>query len=119
MAIPSARKPVFVWIVLSIAVALVVVLYLVMRRPVAPRRALYLVGNAEKGAALFYGDKQCGICQSQRCGPSDHLRVTFHQLARIYVPNRTAARALARAASSSRFLGGAWVSSERMRRLEA
>src|ERR1041384_301291 len=36
----------------------------------------------------------------------------------IYVPNLSAARALALAASSSRFLGGAVVSSERSSRFE-
>jgi hypothetical protein len=36
-----------------------------------------------------------------------------------HAPNLSAARALALAASSSRFFGGALVSSERMRRLEA
>ena len=64
MAILSVRKPVLFWIFVSVAMALVVVLYLLVRQPPAPRRALYLIGNAEKGAALFYGDKQCGICHS-------------------------------------------------------
>src|SRR5262249_30457500 len=36
----------------------------------------------------------------------------------VYVPNRSAARAFAFAASSSRFLGGAVVSSENRSRLE-
>ncbi len=29
-----------------------------------PRRALYVVGSPERGAALFYGDKQCSMCHS-------------------------------------------------------
>lgn len=64
MTILSARRPVLVWIVASVSVALAVVLYVLMRQPAPSRRAFYLVGNAEKGAALFYGDKQCSICHS-------------------------------------------------------
>jgi cytochrome c2 len=64
MAILSVRKPVLFGIFVSVAIALVVVLYVLVRQPPAPRRSLYLIGNAEKGAALFYGDKQCGICHS-------------------------------------------------------
>ena len=64
MTIPSSRKPLLFLIFVSVAVALAVVLYVLLRQPHAPRGALYLVGNPEKGAALFYGDKQCGICHA-------------------------------------------------------
>jgi len=64
MAILSGRKPLLVWIFVSVALALVVVLYVLLRQPPAPRRALYLVGNPKEGAALFYGEKQCSICHS-------------------------------------------------------
>ena len=64
MAKHSGRKPLLFWILGSVAIALVAVLYVLLRQPPSPRRALYLVGNAERGAALFYGDKQCGICHS-------------------------------------------------------
>jgi cytochrome c2 len=64
MSMPSSRKQLILWILVSVAVALVAVLYLKLRRQSPPRRALYIVGNAEKGAALFYGDKECGICHS-------------------------------------------------------
>jgi len=49
MAILSVRKPVLVWLFVSVAVALVIVLYVLVRQPPAPRRVLYLIGNAEKG----------------------------------------------------------------------
>lgn len=59
-----ARKPVLVGALLLVAVIVIVGLYFQLRQPTPPRRALYLVGNAEHGAALFYGDKQCGICHA-------------------------------------------------------
>src|SRR5271167_853409 len=53
------------WIVATvIAIALLVVVFLQARRPAVTTRALYIVGVPEKGAALFFGDKQCGICHS-------------------------------------------------------
>lgn len=45
------------------AVLLVTVVPLV-RRPNAKSRSLYIVGVPERGAALFYGKKQCGICHA-------------------------------------------------------
>ncbi len=44
--------------------ALLVAVFLQTRRPVVASRALYIVGASERGAALFYGDKQCAICHS-------------------------------------------------------
>ena len=53
------------WIVATlIAIALLVAVFLHVRRPAVTTRALYIVGVPEKGAALFYGDKQCAICHS-------------------------------------------------------
>ncbi len=33
-------------------------------RPAAGRHVLYFVGDAQRGRALFFGDKQCSICHS-------------------------------------------------------
>ena len=65
MGILSGRKQLLFWIPAAVvAVALVVAVYMQIRRPPTTRRALYIVGVPEKGASLFYGDKQCGICHS-------------------------------------------------------
>ena len=64
MAMPSGRKQLLLWILVSVAVAVSAVLYWRFRRTPSPRRALYIVGNAQRGAVLFFGDKQCGICHS-------------------------------------------------------
>jgi cytochrome c2 len=65
MAILSGRKQLLFWIPAAlIAVALVIAVFLQVRRPPITRRALYIVGNPVNGAALFYGDKQCGICHA-------------------------------------------------------
>ena len=65
MGILSGRKQLLLWIPAALAaVALVVAVYIQIRRPPTTRRALYIVGVPEKGAKLFYGNKQCGICHS-------------------------------------------------------
>jgi mono/diheme cytochrome c family protein len=53
------------WIVAGLmAVAVLVAVFVKARRPPVTTRALYIVGVPEKGAALFYGDKQCAVCHS-------------------------------------------------------
>ena len=47
-----------------IVVAVILAMLLQVRRPANTRRALYIVGNPVKGAALFFGNKQCGICHA-------------------------------------------------------
>ncbi len=47
-----------------IAVAVLVAVFVKARRLPVTTRALYIVGVPEKGAALFYGDKQCAVCHS-------------------------------------------------------
>jgi mono/diheme cytochrome c family protein len=65
MAILSGRHQLFFWVPAAlIAVGLVVAVFVQIRRLPTERRALYIVGVPEKGAALFFGDKQCGICHS-------------------------------------------------------
>ena len=65
MTILNGRKQLLIWIPAAlIAVALMVAVFIQARRPNAARRALYMIGEPDKGAALFFGDKQCGICHS-------------------------------------------------------
>jgi cytochrome c2 len=59
----NKRKELLFWIPAAvIPVALLVAVFIEVRRPTTIRRALYIIGEPEKGAALFLGDKQCGIC---------------------------------------------------------
>ncbi len=65
MATFTTRKRRLVWIAMVlVTAALVIALYFQLRRSPAARRAVYITGNAERGAELFYGEKQCGICHS-------------------------------------------------------
>ena len=65
MTMLNGRKQLLFWIPAAlIPVALMVAVFLQVRRPTATRRALYIIGDPEKGAALFFGDKQCSICHS-------------------------------------------------------
>jgi len=65
MGILSGRRQLLFWIpAVLIAVFLVVAMYIQIRRPPTPRRALYIVGVPEEGSKLFYGDKQCGVCHA-------------------------------------------------------
>ena len=61
----SKRKELLFWIpAVLMPVVLMVAVFIQVRRPTTPRRALYIIGEPEKGAALFFGNKQCGICHS-------------------------------------------------------
>jgi cytochrome c2 len=61
----NGRKQLLIWIPAAlIAVALMVAAFTQVRRLTAVRRAPYIVGEPQEGAALFFGDKQCGICHS-------------------------------------------------------
>jgi cytochrome c2 len=65
MAMLNGRKRLLLGIpAVLIAVAVMVVVFLQARRPTAARRALYIIGEPEKGATLFFGDKQCSICHA-------------------------------------------------------
>ena len=65
MTILSGGKQRLFWIVSALtASVLAVAVFMQVRRPTVTRRALYIVGVPEKGAALFFGDKQCSICHS-------------------------------------------------------
>jgi mono/diheme cytochrome c family protein len=59
------RKRLFFWIAMVIlAVVAEIAVVSVIRRTNVARRSLYIVGVPERGAELFYGSKQCGICHS-------------------------------------------------------
>jgi cytochrome c2 len=62
----NERKELLIWIPAAlITLALMVAVFIQLRHPPSvARRAPYIVGEPQKGAALFYGDKQCGICHS-------------------------------------------------------
>ncbi len=61
----SKRKQVFLWIAAALLATAALISVLAWERwPSGGRRALYVVGVPEKGAALFFGEKQCGICHS-------------------------------------------------------
>jgi mono/diheme cytochrome c family protein len=65
MATLSGRKQLIFWIPAALlAAVLLIAIYLQVRRPYETRSAVYVNGNPEKGAALFYGNKQCGICHA-------------------------------------------------------
>ena len=65
MAMLSGSNRRLLWIVATLVVAiLLIAVFVGRRRPPVTTRALYIVGVPEKGAALFYGDKQCAICHA-------------------------------------------------------
>ncbi len=65
MAMLNGRKELLFWVPAAlIPVILLVAVFVQVRRPNTTRRALYIVGEPARGAALFFGDKQCGICHS-------------------------------------------------------
>jgi len=65
MAMLNGGKQLFIVIPAAlIAAAVLVAVFIQARRPTNTRRALYIIGQPEKGAALFFGDKHCGICHA-------------------------------------------------------
>lgn len=65
MAMLNGPKQFLFWIAAAVLASAALVTVLVWeRRPSTPRRALYIVGVPEKGAALFFGAKQCSTCHS-------------------------------------------------------
>ena len=64
MSVPSGRNRLLYWTAAALVGAVIVALLIWERRPADTRRAQYIVGVPERGAALFYGQKQCSICHS-------------------------------------------------------
>ena len=82
MAMLSGRKQLLFWIpAIFVAVALMIAIYLDIR-PRPSRTSQYLVGNPVRGAELFYGEKQCGICHSIKV-PADALPLTSPAAAQL------------------------------------
>ncbi len=62
---PSGRKPLLLWIAAAlIATAVLAVILVREHRSVSMRQAPYVTGDPQRGAALFFGEKQCSICHS-------------------------------------------------------
>jgi len=69
MPVLSGRKQLLFWTAAALIASAVLVTVLVWERrpvwrPAAARRAVYVIGVPERGATLFYGNKQCSICHS-------------------------------------------------------
>ena len=60
----NGRKLLLISIPSLIAVAVILAVFIHESRPANPRRALYIIGDPAKGAGLFFGNKECGICHS-------------------------------------------------------
>jgi cytochrome c2 len=58
------HKPYLFWIAAAVIATAVSVVLLVRGNGSVERRALYIVGVPEKGATLFFGDKQCSTCHA-------------------------------------------------------
>jgi mono/diheme cytochrome c family protein len=62
---PGGRTQLLLWIAAAaIATAALVTVLVREHRPAAVRHALYVVGDPQRGATLFFGEKQCSICHS-------------------------------------------------------
>ena len=65
MTMLNGRKDLLIWLLAALmAVAVMVAVLIQARRLTTGRHAPYIIGEPEKGAALFFGDKQCSICHS-------------------------------------------------------
>lgn len=65
MTTAGGRKQLLLWVVAALVATATLVLILVWEhRPEAGRHLLYFVGDAQRGRALFFGEKQCSICHS-------------------------------------------------------
>jgi mono/diheme cytochrome c family protein len=65
MTMPDGRKQLLLWIAAAVIASAALVTVLIREhRPAAMRQALYVVGDPQRGAALFFGEKQCSICHS-------------------------------------------------------
>jgi mono/diheme cytochrome c family protein len=60
----SKGNQLLLWIIVALIATVALVGVLIRERWQPSRRAAYIVGAPEKGAALFFGDKQCAICHS-------------------------------------------------------
>jgi cytochrome c2 len=62
---PGGRKQFLLWVAAAVVASAVLVTVLVREQRVGEQKhALYVVGDPQRGAALFFGNKQCSICHS-------------------------------------------------------
>jgi mono/diheme cytochrome c family protein len=64
MPTSSAGNPLRLWIIAALIAIAALIGGVLWQRWSAPRHSVYIVGIPEKGAALFFGKKQCAICHS-------------------------------------------------------
>src|SRR6266545_320645 len=65
MPVLNQRKQFLLWTAAALVASAGLLAVLVWEhRRSAPPRSAYVVGIPEKGAALFFGDKQCAVCHS-------------------------------------------------------
>jgi len=73
MTVPGGRKQLLFWVAAAvIASAALITIVIRERQPSTARHALFVVGDPQRGAALFFGDKQCSICHSVN-GSGGHI----------------------------------------------
>jgi mono/diheme cytochrome c family protein len=61
----NSRKQILLWAIAAVlATASLVGALIRERRPESRRHAVYVIGTAERGAELFFGEKQCSTCHS-------------------------------------------------------
>jgi cytochrome c2 len=67
MAALGKRQQIFLWIAAALSATAVLLGLLIFEySPLARRRVVYIAGNPEKGAELFFGSKHCSICHAVR-----------------------------------------------------
>jgi mono/diheme cytochrome c family protein len=70
---PGGRKQLLFWVAAAVIASAALVTVVIRERPPSPaRHALFVVGDPPRGAALFFGEKQCSICHSVN-GSGGHI----------------------------------------------
>jgi cytochrome c2 len=65
MKMPGGRKQLLLWIAAALAASAALSIILIREHePASTRRVLFVVSDAARGRALFFGEKQCSICHS-------------------------------------------------------
>lgn len=75
---PSGRKQLLLWIAAALVATATLAIILIREHKPAARHVLYVVGDAKRGRALFFGDKQCSICHSIE-GQGGHIAPDLSQ----------------------------------------
>lgn len=64
MAMLTERKQFLLWVAAAFVATATLVFVIVRENQTPATRSLYIVGESERGAALFYGAKQCSTCHA-------------------------------------------------------